>query len=126
MNLSLVNNTASGSGSVQCHTDLGTCCTSAAGIHKGDWYFPNGSQLLLGSIRSGDIYEKRQVQRVDLRRRNDGTTSGIYQCSIPTVAVHDDSDLSVRDCVYLGLYDSGGQYNNYMSVVGMLLLLLCR
>ena len=107
VNLSLVDNTASGS--VQCHTDLGTCCTSAAGIHKGDWYFPNGSQLQLGS--SGDIYGKRQVQRVDLRRRNDGTASGIYHCSIPTVVVHDDNDPSVRDCVYVGLYGGGGQYN---------------
>ena len=34
-----------GSGSdnntVQCHTDLGTCCSSAQGPHRGDWYFPD-------------------------------------------------------------------------------------
>ena len=107
VNLSLVNNTASGS--VQCHTDLSECCTSAQGPHRGDWYFPDGSRLqLLGG--GGDIYETRPAQRVDLRRRNDGTASGIYQCSIPTRAVHDDSDPSVRDYVYVGLYDSGGQY----------------
>ena len=108
VNLSLVNNTARGS--VQCHTDLGTCCTSAQGIHIGDWYL--GSRLQLGSGGSDDIYEKREAQRVDLRRRNDGTTSGIYHCSIATVAVHDDNDLSVREYVYVGLYDSGGQYAN--------------
>ena len=104
VNLSLVNNTASGS--VQCHTDLGTCCTSAQGIHIGDWYFPNGSRLQLGG---GDIFRFRATQRVYLRRRNDGTASGIYHCSIPTVAVHDDNDPSVREYVYVGLYDSGGQ-----------------
>ena len=123
VNLSLVNNTASGS--VQCHTDLGICCTSAQGILRGDWYFPDGSRLQ-SSGGGDDIYEKREAQRVDLRRRNDGTASGIYHCSISTVAVHDDSDPSVRDCVYVGLYGGGGQYNYYMSVVGMLLLLLCR
>ena len=109
VNLYLVNNTASGS--VQCHTDLGTCCTSSQGIHRGDWYFPNGSRLQLPG-GGGDIYQSRAaaVQRVDLQRRNDGTTSGIYHCSIATVAVHDDSDPSVREHVYIGLYDSGGQY----------------
>ena len=34
--------------------------------------------------------------------------SGIYRCDIPTVAVHDDNDLSVRETVYVGLYASGG------------------
>ena len=106
VDLSLVDNTASGS--VQCYTDLGTCCTNAQGIHKGDLYFPNGSRLWFSG--GGDIYQSRAAQRVDLRRRNDGTASGIYHCSIPTVVVHDDSNLSVREYVYVGLYDSGGQY----------------
>ena len=104
VNLSLVDNTASGS--VQCHTDLNTCCTRT---HKGDWYFPNGSRLQ-SSGGGGDIYLFRAAQRVDLRRRNDGTASGIYHCSIPTVAVHDDDeDQLIRDHVYVGLYDDGGQ-----------------
>ena len=34
--------------------------------------------------------------------------SGIYRCDIPTGAVHDDIDLSVRETVYVGLYVSGG------------------
>ena len=28
----------SGSDSVQCHTDLSTCCTGTQGVHRGDWY----------------------------------------------------------------------------------------
>ena len=107
VNLSLVNNTDSGS--VQCHTDLSTCCTSSQGPHRGDWYFPDGSRLKFSGGGS-KIYQSRAAQRVYLRRRNDGTTSGIYHCSIATVAVHDDNDASVREYVYIGLYDSGGQY----------------
>ena len=35
-----------------------------------------------------------------------------YRCDIPTDAIHDDNDLSVRETVYVGLYASGGnEYN---------------
>ena len=108
VNLLLVNNTESGS--VQCHTDLGTCCGAAQGIHRGDWFFPNGS--VLGFIRSDDIVEYRGPERVDLRRRNNGSASGIYHCSIATVVgvpIDDDPGHLVPEHVYVGLYDSGGQ-----------------
>ena len=117
VNLLLVNNTESGS--VQCHTDLQTCCRSTSGSHRGDWFFPNGSLLNFISNSHDDIVEVRGAQRVDLRRRNNGRASGIYHCSIPTVSFHntdddDDDDVTLRDHVYVGLYDSGGQYNlNY-------------
>ena len=128
VDLSLVNNTASGS--VQCHTDLGTCCTSTLGIHRGDWYFPDGSRLQFsGGGGGGDIYQSRPAQRVDLRHRNDGTASGIYHCSIATVAVHDDNDASVREYVYVGLYDSGGQCadtDECITQLHMLLLFVYR
>ena len=40
---------------------------------------------------------------------NHGTSpTGIYRCDISTNAVHDDTDLSVRDTVYVGLYTGGG------------------
>ena len=53
-------------GRVQCHTDLSTCCSGTQGIHRGDWYFPNGDRLPFpGDI--GDIFESRVAQRVDLR-----------------------------------------------------------
>ena len=32
---------------VRCHTDLSTCCTGYQGSHRGDWYFPNGSVLVV-------------------------------------------------------------------------------
>ena len=110
VNLLLVNDTESGS--VQCHTDLSTCCRSQQGPYRGDWFFPNGSVLGFRGSSDDDIYELRRPQRVDLRRRNNGSASGIYHCSIPTYASLpiNDSDLLVPEHVYVGLYDSGGQY----------------
>ena len=45
LDFSLVGPLKTGSDSVQCHTDLTTCCTGGQGIHRGDWYFPNGTRL---------------------------------------------------------------------------------
>ena len=54
----------------------------------------------------GDIFENRGPQRVDLRRRNDANSqTGIYSCYID---VHSDTDNSVRDTVYVGLYTASG------------------
>ena len=93
---------------VRCITDLSTCCRLGQGIHHGDWYFPDETKLLLPSPEL-DIFEARDAQQVTLRRRNNAISpSGIYRCNIPTVAVHDDNDLSVRETVYVGLYASGG------------------
>ena len=104
----------SGSDSVQCHTDLESCCASDQGIHRGDWYFPNGDRLPFNGMNVG-IYEFRDAQRVDLRRsaaNANSPTVGIYRCDIPTDAVHEDTNISVRDTVYVGVYTgSGGECN---------------
>ena len=108
VDLTLVGDTkdSNGSDSVQCHTDLSTCCRAAAGPDRGDWYFPNGTQLAIPNI-TFNIFESRQAQRVDLRHRGrSDVTSGIYRCTIETNAVHNDSG---RETVYAGLYASGGE-----------------
>ena len=108
VDLGLVGDDPSGSSdSVQCRTDLATCCTSTEGVHRGDWYFPAGGRLQF----SGDIYEDRNAQRVDLRRSNNANSPvGIYRCDIATNAVHHDTDISVRDSpVYVGLYTASGE-----------------
>ena len=114
MNLSLVGDDTSGNDSVQCHTDLETCCHRNQGDHRGDWIPPGSENKLtfyyvaFDVITTDDIYEARGDQRVDSRRRNNADMpSGIYHCHIPTNAVHDD-DPSVRESVYVGLYASGG------------------
>ena len=105
VDLSQVGSDGSGSDSVQCITDLRTCCSGPHGPHRGDWYFPDGTRLPF----SRDIYEQRGDQRVDLRRRNSATPpGGIYRCDIPTNAVYDNNDILVRDTVYVGLYTASG------------------
>ena len=113
VDLSLVESSGSGSDSVQCHTDLTICCRDVHGVHRGDWYFPNGTRLPF-SI-GGYIYEAREAQRVDIRRWNSVTSPvGIYCCDIPTNDVHDDDDISVRDTVYVGLYLASGGKELYV------------
>ena len=107
VDLSTVGYSSDGSNSVQCHTDLSTCCSGSQGIHRGDWYFPNVTRLPF----SGNMSEARGAQRIDLRRTTATGQTGIYHCGIPTIAVHDDTDISVRDTVYVGLYTTGeGSY----------------
>ena len=79
VDLSLVGNDGSGSDSVQCITDLPTCCRGTDGPYRGDWYFPNGTRLPF--YYNGDIYERRGSQKVDLHRRNSANspTVGIYR-----------------------------------------------
>ena len=106
VDLGLVGDTY-GSDSVQCHTDLTTCCGGVQGIHRGDWYFPDGTTRL--GFSSANIYQSRGAQRVNLRHRNNANSPvGIYRCDISTNAVHDVTDSSVRDTVYVGLYTASG------------------
>ena len=103
VDLTQVGKAEDGSDSVHCHTDRSTCCSGAQGPGRGDWYFPNGSRL--DFIRdSGGIFQRREAQQVDLRVKN-GSTSGIYRCTIETNAVDDDD----RETVYAGIYASGGE-----------------
>ena len=110
VDLTAVGTAMNDSDSVQCHTDLSTCCSGAQGADRGDWYFPDGNRLPFNSD-GNDIYEVREAQQVDLRRRNDAGTSGIYCCTIETNAVRsdDNSDTTTRETVYAGLYASGGE-----------------
>ena len=106
INFTLVGDARDGSDSVQCHTDLSTCCRAAAGPDRGDWYFPNGTQLSIPNI-TFNIFEGRQAQQVDLRHRGrSDVISGIYHCTIETNAVNDENG---RETVYAGLYASGGE-----------------
>ena len=90
---------------VSCHTDLQTCCQATQGTHRGQWYFPDGTELA-NSASGDDIYRGRGAQSVHLHRRNDATSpSGIYHCDIETVAVNDnDVDTITGEKVYVGLY----------------------
>ena len=96
-----------GGDSVQCHTDLTTCCSSGQGIHRGDWYFPNGTRLL--PLPFANIYESREKKRVDLWHWSATSPTGMYYCDIATVDVHDNEITQLtRKRVYVGLYANGG------------------
>ena len=98
-----------GNHTIQCHTDLGTCCSGSQGSHRGDWYFPNGNRLPF-SGRDVPIGEARGYLIVEIRTGIDTPQiSGIYRCDISTNTVHDDTDIFVRETVYVGLYSSGGK-----------------
>ena len=92
---------------LECHTDLGSCCTSVEGLHRGDWHFPNGNRPSSVNFLN-DIYQSRSEQTIHLNCRNDTSgPSGKYLCDVPTNAVHD-NDTSVRESVYVGVYSTGG------------------
>ena len=103
VDLSTVGSAGDNSDSVVCHTDLSTCCSGSQGIHRGDWYFPDGTRLpfIGGSVPIG---LGRGAQRVAIRRTAATGPTGIYRCRIATNAVHSNTDISVRDSVYVGLY----------------------
>ena len=85
---------------VRCHSDLETCCR---GIHRGDWYYPDGSVVYIDSFN--DIYRRLNAQTVNLLSRNNAIPpSGIYRCQIPTEAVNDDVDTKLGEWVFVGLY----------------------
>ena len=109
VNLTLVGNIREGNDSVQCHSDLDTCCGGSGYPDRGDWYFPNGMRLNFNS-GTADLYQFHTTHRVDLRCKN-SDTSGIYRCTVETNTVHsdDDSDTTARETVYVGLYSSGGK-----------------
>ena len=103
VDLSRVGSAMDGSDSVRCHTDLSTCCSGSEGYHRGDWVLPTGTRLQF----TGDIYEGRGTQIVQLHRQNSATSpSGVYCCNISTVAFHHkESSLPVvTDKVCVGLY----------------------
>ena len=111
MNLSQVEDDRD-SNTVQCCTDLLTCCHIVNGSHIGDYFAPGSDTRLPFYFEDGvepDIYESRRSQVVYICCRNNLTgPSGIYRCVIANNDVHNDSDRSVGETVYVGLYKNGG------------------
>ena len=95
--------------SVQCNTDLSTCCSGTEGSDRGDWYFPDETRVPFGE--SGNIvYESRGAQQVLLQySSNVGIpVSGIYRCDIETNKSSVTDEVG-HETVYVGLYINGGE-----------------
>ena len=90
------------------HKHVPMCVQPCIPPHRGDWSFPDGTQLPF-SGPGVTIYLGRAAQIATIRRTSGGATgpTGIYRCDIPTVAVHN-SDDSLRVSVYVGLYPANG------------------
>ena len=110
VDLSTVGSASDNSDSVVCHTDLSTCCAggqTGQGIHRGNWYFPDGTVLpFIGN--SVPFGLGRGAQFAVIRRTTATGPTGIYRCRIATNAVHSDTDISVGETVYVGLYPTDG------------------
>ena len=78
---------------LQCHTDLETCCRRQSNgiLGRGDWFVPGSDIRLPFGNDPGQIYEDRKHQVVHLKCRHDAVKlNGIYCCLIPTNTVHND------------------------------------
>lgn len=103
---------------VECRTDLETCCNSTSGDDRGDWFYPHGARLSVNSEDPGTgVYLLRQYKSANLRFLGPAfpIDSGIYKCTIETIAVHsnDNDDRTTREILYLGVYASGGTDRMY-------------
>ena len=114
VDLSTVGSASDNGDGVVCRTDLGTCCSGSQGVHRGDWYFPDGTRL--PSTGSSVPIGLGRTAQVAVIRRTNGPT-GIYRCRIATNAVHSDTDQSVGETLYVGLYLADGKLNLILSLL---------
>ena len=62
--------------------------------------------------------ESRGAQSVVIHHTSATRPTGIYRCDIPTYAVHDVTDISVRATVYVGLYvGRGGKHSPWLKLL---------
>ena len=107
VDLSTVGSAGDNSDSVVCHSDLQSCCSGGQGIHRGNWSFPDGDRLPFAGD-SVPIGLGRGPMRAVIRRTTATGPTGIYRCRIATNAVHSNTDQSVGETVYVGLYRADG------------------
>ena len=84
---------------LNCHTDLNTCCSIAQGPDRGDWYFPNGNRLPFNNYKDPPILlEGRCFELVVMYYESKNGTfaiSGVYRCDIETIAVNNNTGTSL-------------------------------
>ena len=60
---------------LECRTDLTTCCSDEQGFHRGDWFFPDGTQVQILEGNKGHVSQSQGDR-------------GEYCCKVETVAEH--------------------------------------
>ena len=95
--------------SVQCSTDLSTCCSGVEGSDRGDWYFPDETRVPFPFGESWNtVYESRGAQEVLLHYSGNAGRSGIYRCDIETKKSSVTNEVG-HETAYAGLYINGGE-----------------
>ena len=76
------------SNALQCISDLNGCCLGRPGRpSRGQWYYPNGTQVRTNNTGDGFYRNRGSNGQVFLRRRSDITSpTGTYCCQVPTAA----------------------------------------
>ena len=110
-----ITNVGEGNNTLSCFTDLIQCCNSASGRVDGNWLFPNGSNVSLGSSQAGlDFSVERGLSVVHLNRKNNAKSpTGMFCCKIP-----DATSTVVEVCIMItpaGGYDEFTSLNNLKS-----------
>lgn len=85
---------------LHCTTNNVNCCNVS---NKGDWYFPNGTQLqiigTMSNVSNDSYYVNRDVKLIRLIRKGSPPESGRFHCEIP-----DANNNSLRVFVNIGMY----------------------
>ena len=94
-----------GADALHCVTDDTTCCGGANGNRRGDWYFPDGHQLLSGTANAFLWYASWQTGAVLMNFRGTATTgtTGLHRCDI-----HDSTGTQHQfyTCIYADVGDN--------------------
>ena len=122
VDISLVGDDVSSNDSVQCHTDLETCCSINEGPYRGHWFTPYYEDSVPYNYSSPDVgyYKVYAAQRVDLRHRNGGEMPfGKYRCDVFT-----NGNQLVMQSVYVRILyrASEGQYNTINITINIIVL----
>ena len=86
-----------GDDALRCTTDSTTCCTNNhPEMRGGEFYMPDGSQVLLSGTTVNGYYRFRESQGILLHRRSPGIITGQFRCNIPQASGPPDADLYVN------------------------------
>ena len=87
-----------GDAALNCTTDRVGCCRPSDG-RAGDFYFPNGDQVLNMRNSQSGYYRNRDTLVVRLHRRSVATETGQFRCEIP-----DASGTNVTLFINIGMF----------------------
>ena len=64
-------------------------------MRDGEFYMPDGSQVLLLGTTINGYYRRRGSQHILLNRRSPGTITGRFRCNIPQASGPPDANLYI-------------------------------